>query len=76
MCVNTCKDMCNEMVVGRYANEFEAAVQNHVVDAPDADGANLFQRMVATWRHIYYSYPNYEWYLRLWDDNFLIIEEP
>jgi len=26
------------------------------------------------WKHVWKTYPGYDWYMRLWDDNFIIVE--
>ena len=36
--------------------------------------ANITARMVAIWSHAYSTFPDFDWYVRCWDDNYIFPE--
>lgn len=34
----------------------------------------LYYRTMAVMKHVYATYPNHDWYVRVWDDNYIIAE--
>jgi len=57
-----------------YSNKADARV-DHVVSTDDRDlYKDITWRMLAIWRHVYETYPDFEWYVRLWDDTIVFPE--
>ena len=46
---------------------------NHVVSNPDGNAYDqLTWHMMLVWNHMYENYAEYDWYGRVWDDNYII----
>ena len=46
---------------------------SHVVSHPDGNSyRHITWRMLLIWKHVATHYPNYDWYVRVWDDNYII----
>jgi hypothetical protein len=46
---------------------------NHVISHPGGNAYNqITWRLILIWKHVYNHYPDYNWYVRLWDDNYII----
>ena len=55
-----------------YSNEARPGV-NHVVSNPSGNAYDqLTWRMMLIWKHVYENYKGYDWYARVWDDNYII----
>ena len=57
-----------------YSTESDAFLNATVVRVGQGDGYGLVtHRVRAIWAHVYKYHTGYDWYLRCWDDNFLIL---
>lgn len=57
-----------------YSNRNDSRV-DHVVSVDNEDlYKDITWRMLAVWRHVYQTYPDYLWYARFWDDNIVFPE--
>jgi UDP-glucose 4-epimerase len=46
-----------------------------VVSHPENNGyKRVFFRVLEIYRHVWQHYPGYDWYIRVWDDNFIVTE--
>jgi UDP-glucose 4-epimerase len=46
-----------------------------VISHPENNGyKRIFFRVLEIYRHVWQYYPGYDWYIRVWDDNFVVTE--
>jgi len=57
-----------------YSNKYDKRLKNIVIKDPNGDSQELYLRVKDIWKHVWQNFPDYDWYFRLWDDNYVIVE--